>query len=111
MGAMSRHSETRTLTIAASASASSAFPVRDFASGAVQLPATMTGSAITVQTSNDGSTWASCRDVAGAAKGNITIAASITVPIHSEAFAGKFLRFLSNGTEASERSLLVVCKG
>ena len=111
MGATNRAFQNVTKVIAISGTTSESVSIGDYGSGSVQLPAALTGTTLTIQTSNDGTTWATCRDIAGAAKAAITFAASITVPLHAEAFASKFLRLLSNGTEAAARSFIFHLKG
>ena len=111
MAARTLYSQTKTLTILSGATASGSMKIGEFSSGSVQLPAAMTGTALTIQTSNDNSTWASVRDVAGAAKAAITVAASITVPLHPETFNALYMRLVSGSAEAADRTLLLGLKG
>jgi hypothetical protein len=107
---MERIRRPKTVVIAESGTASTAFEVDDMAFGSVQLPADMTGTALAIEgrLQNSGS-WFPIKDALGATL-SITFVASTIVRLPDAAFGCYQLRLVSNGAEAAERSILTLCK-
>jgi hypothetical protein len=77
---------------------------------AIQLPAAMTGTAISFQGSADGTTFGAIHDGAGAAV-SITIAANLVVVVPSSITNGsRWLKLVSGSTEAAERTIKLITK-
>ena len=101
----------QTVTIASSGTTSGAIFVGDFNAGSYLLPATMTGTAMTIHGSVDGVTWVAIRNDAGTALSAVTTAANGQYKIPAEAFAYQSIKFVSGSTEAAERTITVFLKG
>lgn len=103
--------KSETLTIASGQTTSGAIAIGEYSNGSIQLPAALTGATLTAQVSNDNSTWANVKDTAGSDKGAITFVASKIIPLYSEIFNSKFLRFVSASSEGADRSLKLFFRG
>ncbi len=94
----------RTVTIPSGGSNSGSLTPGEYSQGTFQTPAALTGTTITVQFSNDDTNWT-------AAAAAISVSADSTYVIPADAFKAKYIRFVSNGTEAAARILTLFLKG
>lgn len=91
------------LTIPAGASASNARETGGNSRGSFQCPAALTGTTLTMQVSYDGVTWSSC-PVEGNETAAVTFGAGANFSWPVKAFSFRYMRLLSNGTEAAART-------
>lgn len=98
-----------TVTIAASGTTSAAVAVGAGVPVGIAFPAALTGTAVTFQVSQDGVTYRNLYD-AGAAY-SVTFTASVYEGLKAALFAGAaFVKVVSNGTEAAERTIELVTR-
>ena len=90
----------RSVTIAASATASAGFGTGQATRGSFQLPSTFTGTAITFNVSNDGVTFVAC-PVEGNEAVTITVAASGSYSFPVKAFNFRYLQLVAGSSQAS----------
>ena len=83
----------REITIASGQTASSVFGTGQGSRGAFQLPATMDGTSITIQVSNDATNWTTC-PIETSETNPRTTAASGTYDFPIRAFSFKYIRLL-----------------
>jgi hypothetical protein len=102
--------DVQTGTIANGAAASSVFEVGDHISGAIKIPATMTGSALAIHAcdTRDG-TFKAMRDASNNAI-SITFTADTWQSVPAGAFSSKFIKFVSGSNEGAERALTLQLK-
>lgn len=101
-----------TATIASSGTTSSAIDLYGAALVGIILPASMTGTAISLQMSNSISgTFVTVQDGDGADL-SIGIAASKYVPLNNLALAAglRFIKLVSNASEAAQRTITLVTR-
>ena len=107
---MERIKREQSLTIAADASESTVWPVDDMSFGCVQLPASMTGTALAIEGRlADSGDWFPVTDPAGVEL-TIPFVASSIVRIPDAAFGCRALRLVSNDTEAEARTINTLAK-
>ena len=96
--------------IAASASVSSIVDLGGASLVGIIFPATMTGSSITFNASNDGVNFYEMYSTVGGAL-SVIFTASAWVGIVPSDFAGvKYLQLVSNGTESSSRQITLIAR-
>lgn len=105
-----RGSEARDLTIAEGATVTQTVNVKSYTSGAFQLPAAFTGTALTIEVSVDGTTFKALKNAAGTAVTVPTVAAAEQLPIPAEAFSFPYLRLKSGTAEAAARTVKIFVK-
>lgn len=99
-----------TAVIASSGTVSSAVDLVGTGLVAIQMPAAMTGVAITFQGSADGTTYGAIHDGAGAAV-SITTAANLCVVVPESITRGfRYIKLVSGATEAAERTIKLITK-
>lgn len=78
----------------------------------LRFPASMTGTALSLQESVDGVTWTTIRINGEASDFAVTVAAGSTVVFANAVplTAFEYLRLVSNSPEAAERSIGVLCR-
>lgn len=97
--------------VASGQSASSPIPVGEFNGGTFHVPADMTGTTLTHQGSIDGVKWETVKGSDNNAVAALTFVEDSLYPLPAAVFQYKWHRFLSNGTEAAERTISVFLKG
>jgi hypothetical protein len=108
------HAISTTVTIANGGTASTAVQlfgnakIWNVAAKAFILPAAFTGTSVSIQASLDGSTWVGLYDENNAAL-SFTVTQGRAYRMIADDFAGwPYLRFVSNGAEAAERTITVL---
>ena len=109
---MERKAETRTVTIASGDTESAVIDTTGYMFGSFQLPAAFTGSGVTIHgaMSADGtfkSVPAYDTNAAGTAYGVITAGADDLRFFPAEISAVPFIKIVSNGTEAADRTITI----
>jgi hypothetical protein len=99
-----------TATIAAAGTDSTAVNASKASLGAIQIPAAFTGATVEVQYSNDGSNWTAVPALIHESN-PFAVAANGTYYIPALAFNARYIRFVSAGAEAAERSITVFLRG
>lgn len=102
--------ETYTLTIPASGSSSNSHRTHGMRGGSFQLPAAMTGTAVTVQVSNDGTNFSEVIEEGGEVN-PVTVAGNAAFVLPEKTFSFQYFRLTSNGTEAAARDIQVFVRG
>lgn len=106
-----RKSQPQTATILASGTSSGPVSLLDVAFGSVQLPASMTGTQITIQGRLNGATWSDIYQSDGTTVvAAIPFNASRLVRLPDEVFAVPEIRFVSDQTESEARTIHVFSK-
>jgi hypothetical protein len=86
---------------------SSAAFMKNGVAGAIQLPAALTGTALTFQVSYDGVTYTALYGTDGNAV-SYTVAASRVIPLNKEVFAAfPFIKLVSGSAEGAARTLTI----
>jgi hypothetical protein len=99
-----------TVTIATSGTVSTAVDLYGYSLLGIITPAAMTGTALTVQASHDGSTFNVMYDTDGSAL-SITSAASRFIALAPQDFASvRHLKLVSGSTEAAERTITLAIR-
>ena len=94
----------RTVTIAAGATASAAFGTGQATRGSFQLPASMDGTTITFNVSNDGATWQAC-PIEGNETNPLTTASSKTYSFPVKFFNFRYGQLVSGTTETLAKTI------
>ena len=102
---MSRPRDPAALTIAASGTTSSVL-TSQATRGSFTLPAGMTQATLTIQVSNDGTTWSSC-PIEGNEVNPVASTAAAVMSFPVKALNFKKIRFLAPGAEAAERTITI----
>lgn len=97
--------ETILLDIAVSTTISPPFEPQGAALGSLKMPAALTSTTLTYQVSHDGSNYAALLTQAGAAFGNVTVAANVQVPLPREALSFPKVRLVFGSAEAANRAV------
>ena len=105
-----RASLTTTATIASGDTVSGAISHKEFATGGFRMPATFTGSSVTFQVSDDGSTYAALYNSSNA-QISISVAASRCYPLPAELMGFRFFKIVSSNAEGGDRTIGVCFKG
>ncbi len=103
---------TATVTIANGATDSGAVNVQHASIVGIRTPAALTGTSFTLQDSDDGTTFYPVYDASGSPV-TISVGTSRTILFTASDFIAlnKYLRFVSSGAEAAERSITVLLRG
>lgn len=102
--------EDRKATIASGGGTSSAIDIAGFRSGGLSLPAAFTGTALTFQVSADGTTYQTVYKSDNNTDG-LTVGQGRSYKIPDSVFGFRFMKIVSNGTEAADRTILLNLKG
>ena len=95
------------VTIASSGTTSTALTLQGTIPLAMQMPAAFTGTAITFQCSNDGSTFYDLYN--GSTLYSVTVAASRYIALNPDIFEGvRFVRLVSGSNEGAIREIFLV---
>ena len=98
----------QTITIPSGDTDSGTLLMGQYDRGSFQCPAALTGTTIAVQISNDGTTFTQVTEVASVDEANpYTFAANKTFSLPIRASWCKYVKFVSNGTEAAARDFKV----
>lgn len=108
--AIIRQHEVQTATIPIGTTTSNSINTSSYATGGLQIPAAMTGTAITFLVSEDNVTFTPSYTAANAAT-SITVGTSRAYPIPAEVMAHAFFQIVSGSTETAARAILVNLKG
>lgn len=111
MSAITRDEEFFTVTISSGQAKSGAFCVIGRAFGSIQMPSAFTGTSISFEASStEGGTYVGVNDSSNTAISQaITVSKGYRLPLELTSF--RWLKIVSNGTEAADRSIVVTLKG
>lgn len=85
--------DNQSVTIPSGSKVSPAIPTAGGAFGSFQLPGTITGSALTIEFSNDKANWTSVPVASSQEANPITVGVNGTYPLPVNTFAAKYYRF------------------
>jgi len=105
-----RGNEAKDLTILSGAQVTQTVTVKGYASGSFGLPAALTGTALSIEVSVDGTTFKALKNAAGTAVTVPTVAAGDQLPIPADAFSFPYLRLKSGTAEAADRTVKIFLK-
>lgn len=100
----------KTAVIAAAGSNSSSVETLGLRAGSFQLPSAMTGTAVAVEVSNDGTNFTQVVEE-DAEVNPITVANNGSFVLPIKTFSFRYFRLASNDTEVAERTILVFMRG
>ena len=108
---LNRSAQSFTVSVAASGTTSGAFPVDGYSFGGVQLPASLTSTAMTFTVSDTlAGTYVTLTDSAGNSISQ-TVAASKAFALPPELFAFKYAKLVCGSSEGAARDFTVTLKG
>lgn len=96
-----------TLSVASGGTTSEVLRVEGFDRGSIRTPSALTSTAATWQVSSDGTNFAALKTSAGAAFGNVTVAANVDVPIPDGVFSFPFVKLVLGSAEGAARTISV----
>jgi hypothetical protein len=99
------------ITIATSTTKSAAFQIGEFNKGSLQVPGTITGTAFTLEVSNDGTNFNALQVIGGDPVAAVPMTANEACPLPSEAFNYKYAKIVSGTAEEGNRTFKVFLKG
>lgn len=103
--------ETKSAVIASGGTASTAFKTGGARTGSFQLPAAMTGTAVTVEGSLDGTNFTAVPVLAAGESNPVTVAANGSFALPEKSCSFPYLRFKSGSTEGADRTITYWLRG
>ena len=98
------------VTILNGGTTSTTYETRGANRGSFQMPATMTGTATTINVSNDGVNFTACPVLTGLETNPITTTGNGSYSFPVKTFNFRYLQLVSGGAEAAQRTITITTR-